>query len=531
MNYSGARRPLRVFWFASIGLVVAIAIAGCGSGSSSNTASGNSTGAGGSSEAAKPEQGGTLNIAQQEEIENLNPPEVFLPADINISSNISEPLWKVNFEEKLVPWLVEKADVSKNGKVWTLHLRKGVKFSNGKPLTSADVKFSLDTYRKDQVWGPTLEEISNVEASNPSTVIVTTSKPSPELPVILSQWSFAIVPDNWGGETREAFSSKPIGTGPFMLKEWKHGESFTLVRNPYYWQQGKPYLDAVVGHTVPDPNSRVAQLKSGELDVIYGQPWAQNEAIENDSETEVAEVPLGYLKLLTLNSARPLFKNVKVREAISLALDREALNEAVLNGAGEPAGSIVPPPIEFYDASIKPPAQDMAKAKELLAEAEKEGAPSPTFTLILQRDDFWPAAAQIIQQQLDEAGFHVNIETLEISTWLEAVANEEFDATGRIINSALPTPSEVFGLYLGENGYNTGSAVAQMQQLMTKARGEANEKKREQYYFQMQELVNKEKYIINVVYAPYPWAFRKNVTGLYVGAEGIPYFAETGFTG
>jgi peptide/nickel transport system substrate-binding protein len=281
---------------------------------------------------------------------------------------------------------------------------------------------------------------------------------------------------------------------------------------------------------VTDPNSRVTQLQGGELDVIWAAPWSQVEAIENGSETEFAEFPMGTFKMMQMNARKPLFQNSKVREAFSLGLDREGMINVVLAGHGEPANALVPPPIKFHDPNIPGAEHDPAKAKELLKEAVQEGV-TPTLTLATpNEDDFWVTADQIVQQNLEEVGFTVKILKLDTSTWFENLETGNYDVSTGFIWTPLPTPIEIFGGYNALEAQFTGAPTTETSKLFKTALATPDEKKREHLYFQLQEIVDKEKFILPIAYEPFSWANRKDVTGLYVGNVGIPWFSEMGLT-
>jgi peptide/nickel transport system substrate-binding protein len=505
-----------------VALVIgAIAIAGCGGAGSSSGGAGSSGGSSGT-----PSYGGTATVGQGEEISSLDPLVAYLNGEVYVSSQISEPLWRENTEGKLVPWLLESAQMSDGAKVWTLHLKKNVKFSTGKPMTSADVLFTLERARKSASWESLLEGITKVTAPNASTIVITNKEPAAELPAMLSQWSFGVVPDNLAGESEKEFSSHPIGTGPFKLVSWKRGEAVTLEKNPYYWMKGRPYLDKLVFKTIADPNSRVTQLEGGELNVAYAVPWSQVESIEDGSETEFDKFQMGILKAMQVNARKPLFQNPKVREALNLGIDREGMVNVVLSGHGEPANSIVTPTTQFHDSSIPAGEHNPEKAKELLAEAVKEGV-DPSFTLASpNEDDFWIQADQVLQQNLEEVGFEVKILKLDTSSWFENLETGNYDASTGFIWTPLPTPIEIFGGYNAFEGQYTGAPTTETSKLFNEALTTVSVKKREQLYSQMQEIVNKEEYLLPVVYEPYSWANRTDVTGLYVGRSGIPWFSE-----
>jgi peptide/nickel transport system substrate-binding protein len=504
-------------------LVLGLLVAGCGGG-------GTSSEGGSANSSAKPKQGGTLRVTQGEEITELNPLTALIPADINITSNIVETLFKENFEGKLVPWLAEKYETNKANTVWTLQLKPGIKFSNGKPLTSEDVIFSLEQVRKSPIWEGVAEPIASVTAPSPTTVVIKTSRPTPEIPVKLSQLAFSIVPKDFGGETEKEFGQDPIGTGPFKFVSWKRGEGVTLAKNPDYWVKDRPYLDKIEFTTVEDPNSRVSQLQSDNLDLIYAPPPQQVESLESSPETEVGTYALGFCSVLIPNVRKPEFQNIKVREAISYAIDRQGLLDVGFNGVGKPAGAYLSPPIPGFNASIKAPEQDTEKAKELLAEAVKEGV-QPSFTILVANEvPFWTSGVQVVQQTLNEIGFNVKIQKADSGTAIAKAGEGEFDMFASFNYEASLSPAEAFSFYTGTEGNFSGASTTEMEKLYIAAQATVDTKERNEAYGHMQQIIDEEKNVITVDYFPYQWAFRSNVTGFYMGRVGVAWFAETGFT-
>lgn len=520
---SGVLGRSRIMALAVISLAVVL-LAGCGGGGSGD--GGGSSSSGGGESSGAPKQGGTLSVALSEEINTLDPQQSIYPNETWVTAQISEPLWREDPNGELVPWLIEEVKTSQGERVWTLTLKSGIKFSNGKTMTSADVLFTLEKARKSEFWEELLEGITKVEAPTPSTIVITNAEPAAELPTLLSQWSFGIEPVGLAGESDEEFASKPIGTGPFMVGSWKRGETLTLVKNPHYWIKDQPHVDQLAIKNVPDANSRVTQLNGGQANVIYAPPWSQVEGIEASPETEFEEYPLGFVKLLTVNGREAMFKNPKVREAVNLGIDREGMVNAVLHEHGEAAGSFVPPPVEAYDGSIKPAEYDPEKAKELLAEAVKEGV-DPSFAIVLPiEDDFWPEAVQIVQQNLSDVGFDVEIQKVDLSTAITNASEGKFGAWLGFSYTPLTTQLEIWGYYNYSEGWWAGIPVEETTKLAEEALRTPDEAKRQQIYYEMQGIVDDEKYVLPVVYTPYSWANRTDVEGLNVGRVGIPWFSE-----
>lgn len=506
---------------ALVALVAAAAVGGCGGGSSS------SSGATGED----PQAGGTLRLSQGEEVIVLDALESLDTSSINVISQINEPLFKLNAENEIEPWLVTQTQKSPDQRVWTLSLRPGVKFSTGDPMTSRDVLFTLEQARKSTYWEELFSGVQKIEAPSPSTVVIKNRKPSPELEVLLSQWSFGVVPDGYGGKTYKEFQQEPIGTGPFMLGAWKHGESVTLTKNPLYWEEGRPYLDKVVFQTVNSADSRVAQLKGGQLDAIYSPPWPQLKALESNPDVTVGEFPLGYSWYLKLNSRTPLFENQKVREAAEFAIDRESLVEAVLQGHGEEAGTWIPAAVPYSDQSIKPVAQDIPKAKQLLSEAVSEGV-KPSFSLLTLDDStYWETAAQIVQQNLEEVGFSVTLEPGDFASTQELQAAGDYEASTGEIYASTPSPSELYTYFNTTEGINTGVDTTETTRLAEEAVSALEPQEREAIWSRVQQLTTDERFILPLTYSPFAWAMNSKVVGFSVTLTGIPWLGDTGLTG
>jgi len=512
---------------------IAILVAGCGGGGRASTGGGgSSSGASTSGEpAAEPQQGGSLTLSLGEEILAVNPLKAYSAEDVNVVSQMFETLFKENYEGKVVPWLLESYKPSKNDTVWTLQLKKDIDFSTGKPMTSADVLFSLERGREVETVAGVVAGWAKVEAPSPTTVVITTKQPTPEMPEILSAWSFSVIPDNWGGESEKQFNDHPVGTGPFEFVSWKKGESVTLKKNPNYWVPDRPYLDEVVYRTVQNPESRTAQVRGGQLDMAYSPPFPEIESLEQSPELALEEPYLGNGWLMILNTEKPLFQNKKAREAVNYALDRESMVELALHGHGEPMNAYLLPWIPGYDESLEAPEHNPEMAKELLAEAVQEGV-NPTFSIsAMAEDPFWTQAVQIAQANLEEAGFNVSIKKSDLSSVLAGLEEREFDAT-TIYNTALSQyPAELFSFYNATGGFFTGVDTKEMEKLMAEAQSETNTAKREAIWGRMQEMISEEQALILTAYSPYVWVRQSDVAGSFVGKTGILWLGETGFTG
>jgi peptide/nickel transport system substrate-binding protein len=505
-------------------VIATLMFAGCGGGTGSSSGSGDSGG-------AKPQAGGTLQVADSGEAISLNPPEAVDVGSIHVMSQISEALFRTNPKGEVEPWLVSKVEQSPDHLTWTFKLQPGVEFSDGRPLTAADVVFSLEKLRVSEVWTSMFEPITSVKATSPTTVVVKTDRPVANLETELSVYGAGIVPKNYGGESVKEFAGAPIGTGPFELASWKRGEALTLTANPHYWRKGEPLLEKVVFDKVPEDTGRVAQLHGGQLDLIAQPPWSQISSLEGDPDLHVGTFAKSYSAYVILNLRKAPFDDPRMREAVDLALDREGIVKAAYNGYAETAGSFFAPSLRYHDASIKPPAQNVQKAKQLVAEADAGGSPPSLTMLLLAGETAITSSAQIIQQDLEAVGIKVELQPLDEAAIINTLAEGKFDLSLLLYSSDIVDPSEQVGFYSTTEGVFSGAKTDQIAKLGAEASGEFDEAKAGSIYDHIQQQINAEKGIVMFAYYPYVWAMQSNVAGFQLSPTGIPRFAEVGFSG
>ena len=224
-------------------------------------------------------------------MDNIN---VFDNESIWIFQQMLETLYTVSPDGKsVIPWLATSYDLSPDQLTYTFHLRPGVKFHNGQPMTSADVKFSLDTARDPNTgWGYIDAAIKSVSAPDPMTVVVKTKYKWAPLIADIALFNNAVLPKDYAGESQKAFYTHPIGTGPFKWDHWTHGKEIELVKNPDYWQPGKPHLDSVTWTTVPDDATRELQLKGGQAQIDEFPPFSTIDTLKATPGITMTPVPV-----------------------------------------------------------------------------------------------------------------------------------------------------------------------------------------------------------------------------------------------
>jgi peptide/nickel transport system substrate-binding protein len=332
--------------------------------------------------------------------------------------NIFEGLTRIDRNGKIVPGLAESWTVSPDGKTYTYKIRSGVKFHNGEPLTAETVKFALDRLigPDTKVVGKALyTSIDKVEVVDPSTVKVSLKQPDIFLLFNLSIGDAVIVEP----KSAETNGVTPIGTGPFMFKERKQGDSVTLVKAPTYRNPSAIKLNTVIFKFISDPSAQINALLAGDIDAFPG--FQAPELVEKlKSDARFAVVPgftQGEVILATNNGKKPM-SELKVRQAIAHAIDRKELIAAEF-GFGVPIGSFFPPSDPDYVDLTGTYPLDLAAAKKLLADA---GYPNG-FEASLKLPDVGYArrAGEVLVSQLGKIGIKLQVTTMKFPQWLQEV--------------------------------------------------------------------------------------------------------------
>jgi peptide/nickel transport system substrate-binding protein len=492
-------------------------VAGCGSGGSSTTGTGG-TGGG-------PVHGGNLVFAAVQDAQSMNNTTVFDNNSIWIFEQIFQPLYTVTNNGKAVmPWLATGYTVSADKKTYTFKLRPGVKFSNGKPMTSADVKFSIDQNRKaTQGWAYLDSAISSVDAPSPETVVIHLKFPWAPLLADLSIFANGIVPNNYGGQTETQFYTHPVGTGPFKWGYWHKGQALKLVRNPFYWQKGKPYLDSVTWNDIPSDNTRELQLKGGQVQIDQTPAWSTVATLKATQGVNMFLFNSTQTNYMSFNELRKPFQDVHVRRAISLAVNRNALVKAVLFGNGKPANSLFPPQVPYYQANTPGLQYNLAAAKQEMAKSSVPHGFSTTMLLPSGNSDYLTIAT-IVQSELKPLGIKVNIQQLDPNTANTDQQALKYDMTLTLWTMDIPDPDELATFAVDPKSgaksfftsYDNPAVVKDTHQAEVTTVPAA----RQSLYNAVQAGAAQDAFMAFLYYSPYPYATTTNVHGFYVTPLG-----------
>jgi peptide/nickel transport system substrate-binding protein len=475
-----------------------------------------------------PKRGGTLKFARSITPTQLDPSNSIIAGDVYTLDKIFEPLFITSPTGKLLPWLATGYSLSPDKRTFTFKLRPGVKFSDGKPLTAADVVFSIDRARTNKNGPLSFLDfaIAKLEAKSSSTVVAHLSTPWAPFLSDISAFSNGIMPAHYGGKSEAAFLKNPVGTGPFMLTGafTPGGNSLTLARNPNYWQKGKPYLDAVDFLFVDNDNQRVLQLRGGQVQVIDSVPPAQVTALKANPNVNVGLYPAWEVDLLVFNEKLDKFADRSVRRAITYAIDRPALAHAATFGTAKPGGSFFPPSLQYYSKSTPLLDHSVANAKAELAKS-KFPKGFTTELLIDGGVQKWRTFAQIIQQELKPIGINVKIRALDHAAYHDAFLKFDYEMFIDYAINDISDADEMASFEVDfENGgsssywssYNNPAAI----KLVRAAAAEFNSGKRAALYAQIQTIVSQDAPFVPLDYPTYIYAASKKVHGFAVNPGG-----------
>ncbi|MEA2527572.1 MAG: peptide/nickel transport system substrate-binding protein [Thermomicrobiales bacterium] len=367
---------------------------------------------------------GSLVIGKAQEAVGLDPALVTAASSFQIMAPVYQQL--VSFDEsgQPQPELAESWE-NPDDTTFVFHLRDGVTFHNGRPLTAADVKFSFDRIldpATKSAWLSQFEPIASIETPDDRTVRFTLKQPYGPFLATLSQDYAAIVPQDAGD-----LQATMVGTGPFALAEWTRDTQTVLKAHPNYWEAGLPLVADLTYRILPDEAARLAAIRTGEIGLSsLASPAAVSLASRAEGVQVVTQETTDYY-LLGINCQRAPLDNVKVRQALSLAVDRKAVLDAVFFGEGRVTGPIVPTLGDWATPVEQLPlyTQDLDQAKALLAEAGLADG----FDLPILASPFYPEfinIALVLQSQLKEVGINVTLDQVEWGTFIDRWISRDF---------------------------------------------------------------------------------------------------------
>jgi peptide/nickel transport system substrate-binding protein len=375
----------------------------------------------------------TLRIGLAEDPDILDPTLARTYVGRIVFASFCDKLFDMDEKLNIVPQLALSHETSADGKEVTIKLRPGVKFHDGEPFDAEAAKFSLDrhltlpaSFRK-----PELAAVDHVEVVDPLTIKLVLKTPFSPLIAQLTDRAGMMISPKAAKEAGEKFGLHPVCAGPYKFVERVQQDRIVFEKFADYWDKGNIHIDRIVYLPLVDATVRLANLKSGGLDLIERLLATDIKAVQTDPKLKLSSaIELGY-QGITLNIGHdktkgPLSQSAKVRQALDLSIDREAINQVVFNGEFQPGNQWINPNHPYYQAAYPVRARDVAKAKALLKEA---GVTLPvSVDFMVPKGAETEAVAQVIQSMAAEAGFDMKIRVTEFATSLKQAEAGEYQA-------------------------------------------------------------------------------------------------------
>ncbi|CAN5410048.1 ABC transporter substrate-binding protein [soil metagenome] len=492
---------------------------------------------------ATPVRGGTFIAAIDPEPAVLNVTYHNQYANSAVSANIFDGLLTYDSKQQPQAGLATAWDVSRDGLTITLKLRKGVKWHDGVEFTSADVKYSiLEVLKKVHPRARiTFAPVVDVETPDPYTAVLKLERPAPVILSSLNSSEAQIIPKHLyeGTDVRtNPYNAKPVGTGAFKFKEWKKGQYVELVRNPDYWDAGKPYLDRVIYRTIPDAAGRAAALETGEIQYVpyAGVPFSDVARLRKDPNLVFESRGYSYnaqIYFFDFNQRRPITGNLKVRQAIAHAVDKQGLINTVWYGLSKPVDGPVPPSLSRYYTDDKPKyAYDLAAAEKLLDEAGyPKQANGVRFTLTADlspsADAFVPAG-EFLRQNLKKVGIELKPLSNDGPTYLRKIfTNYDYDINIQGYSVLFDPEMGLTRLlwskgvskgvpYVNASGYNSPA----MDKVIEGFQREVDPAKRVKLFHELQRIELADLPLLPIMDAPFFTLYNRKVHGLDFEPDG-----------
>jgi peptide/nickel transport system substrate-binding protein len=489
-------------------------------------------------------RGGTLTMALPTEPPTLVSLTTTAQSSVILSAKVTEGLLSYDFDLKPQPQLATAWSMTSDGLQYAFTLRQGVKWHDGQDFTSADVAFSIMLLKQVHPRGQsTFQNLDRVETPDPFTAIFVLNKPAPYLLTALLAAESPIVARHIYAPSGDAVAANPnelapVGTGPFVFKEWVHGSHVIYERNPHYWDEGKPYLDRFIARFMTDASARSIALETGEVDVAGWSPVPLTDVKRLSQlpnlviETHGNEYQNNLFYRIEFNTENPYFRDVRVRQAIAHALDKRVILMLAFLGYGVIANGPISPNLKaFFDVDLPSIPYDTKKAEALLDEAGfPRGSGGVRFS-VHQEAQAGAAVdiAQYTKDALRRIGIDVTVRTEDISSYVRRLyTTREFDFSAQGSTQMFDPTVGTQRFYWSRNihhgvPYSNGAAYANpdADRALEAAAIEVDPAKRRQDFNRFQEIINTDVPAIGLVAQSQITIAQKRVVNHTITADGV----------
>jgi peptide/nickel transport system substrate-binding protein len=489
--------------------------------------------------AAKIRRGGTLNLASETDAKTFDPMLSTDGYSAYLTAQVYDGLVKFDENIKPVPWLADSWDISPDGKTYTFHLHKGIKFHDGTDFNAQAMKFSMDRIRTNKAsvgYSDCGENtVLTTEAVDDLTFRLTLNDSfAPFLTKLTGRCGYAVSPAAVQKQGDDDFGLHPVGTGPFKFLEWKKDDHFTVTKNENYWKIGAdgkplPYLDKVNWRVMTDENARLQALITGELDVAPSVADKDIDTVKATPDLVFQQQPGFGWGGMMLNVSKPPFSNKALAQAVAYATDRDEEVRVIRNGLRVKAlNGPIPPPLKWaVDESQKFYEYDLNKAKQKLT----EGGQPNGFSFTLLTDTSSPISqkiAELWQSQLKKVGIDMKIDSGDFNNVVvkRGLAGD-FEAAGIVISGGIDPDSWIYSTFhTGANFNIPHLSDPQVDKLAEQGRQESDLNKRADYYKQATKIVMDYSPWVMFDYSLDRFTGNKKVQGWYLGLKATAGYSE-----
>ncbi|MCA3261289.1 MAG: peptide ABC transporter substrate-binding protein [Telmatospirillum sp.] len=439
-------------------------------------------------QAQTPRRGGTLNVGVVSDPVTLDPAFMASFFEVYVFGTLHDTLLRITPDLQIEPGLATMTAVSPT--VMRFDLRPNLKFHDDTPLDAAAVKWNFD-----RIMNPAtaslrradLGPLTSVEVTGPLQVTMTLSTPFAPFPHVMGARAGAMVSPTAAQRLGADFGTQTVGCGPFRLVRWTKNSELVLERFPGYWRPNQPLLDSIVYRPIPDETVRLTNLRSGALQLIDLVPPQAVAGLRGAANISLRERPSIGWNAMSLNVTRAPFADVKVRQALMYAVDRDAINRVVYFQTGTPAFGPIPPAFGWaHDAAFKPFSYDPARAQALLREA---GVSTPVpFSITVTNSPLQIRLAQLIQAQANQAGFRAEIRQIDATSLITVLRGKDFDIAWSPWSGRSDPDGNTFNMFTAGGPTNfTGYASEKTTELLREARVSSDQTRRAQLYREVQQ--------------------------------------------
>ncbi len=481
-------------------------------------------------------EGGTLVIASTQVPRHLNGSvQSGIATAIPSTQIFASPLrYDENWEPQ--PYLAESWEVAADGMSVTLNLVQNATFHDGQPVTSEDVAFSIMNTKDNHPFKSMFEPVDTIDTPDAHTVVINLSKPHPALLLALSPALAPVLPKHVYGDGQDPKShpanTAPVGSGPFMLEEFTAGEAIVMKKNPNFFLEGRPKLDEIIIRIIKDPSALLIAMENGDADLYPFMAGSQEiKRLEKDEDLAITTegyAAVGPVNWLAFNTASEKLSDVRVRQAIAYAVDREFITKALHRGVSSPQRGPIIESSPFFDETIPAYDVDLEKAQALMNEAGFGDGMELTIDYIPGPKEQQQSVAEYMKSQLKKIGIDVTVRAApDFPTWAGRVGGHDFELSMDVVFNWGDPVIGVHRTYLSSNirqgviWSNTQQyANEKVDELLNAAAVELDPAKRKALYaeFQQQVATDLPVYWINAL--PYHTAYNKKLKNVPTGIWG-----------